>query len=694
MHARYKILPFFLLFWSQYSTQTDQRDILEQSIELIAEVNEDSEVDYTTLVDVLTYHLERPLNLNSATREELLGLEILTEIQVNRILTHRAHYGKFISIEELQAVADLPWNVIIILRNFTAVGRGLDDLSITFAELRENGEHELFLRSDRVIETLKGASPISDEELEENPNRRFLGDQWRYYTRYRFRYQNRISIGFTAEKDPGEEFFKGSQKDGFDFYSAHAYARGLGVVDRVAIGDFQVQMGQGLTQWSGLGFGKSANLFTIKRNARGVVPYRSVDENNFLRGAAVTLRKDQFYLTLFGSSKRRDANILTGDTLEPEEVGSFSALQINGFHRTPREIADKNTLGEKIGGGEIKWVSDALTIGVRGVGLRLDKELEVTPSDYNQFFFTGNENHSVGADYDYVKGNLNVFGEITRTANGAIAYVNGGYLVLDPKLTIAVLHRSYDKDFQPIYSLPISESSRIANERGLMMGLVARPDVKWTITAWMDRFSFPWLRFQTDGPSQGFEVLGQINYRPNKKVEAYFRYRYRERPRNSNESDLVIDRVGVTNQVNYRLNTRFTITEGLSLRSRIELTDFEREGNATTSYGMLMYQDIIFRPKDFPLDLSIRYALFDTQSFDSRLYAYEQDVLYFYSIPAYSGRGARYYAVARVKVLKDLDFYVKWAQWSYNDREVISSGLTEIQGSKRTDLRMQIRWQF
>ncbi|NNK80451.1 MAG: helix-hairpin-helix domain-containing protein, partial [Flavobacteriales bacterium] len=610
MRARQKILLPILFFCSCCIGQTDQRDILEQSIELIAEVNEDAEVDYTTLIDALTYHLERPLNLNSATRDELLSLEILTEIQVNRILSHRSEYGRFIAIEELQAVAELPWNVIVVLRNFTQVGRGLDDLSITFSEIRKNGEHELFLRSDRIIEQLKGASPISDEELEENPNRRFLGDQWRYYTRYRFRYQNRISIGFTAEKDPGEEFFKGSRKDGFDFYSAHAYAREIGTVDRLAIGDFQVQMGQGLTQWSGLGFGKSANLFTIKRNARGVVPYRSVDENNFLRGAAVTLKRDQFYLTLFGSSKRRDANILTGDTLEPEEVGSFSALQINGFHRTPREIADKNTLGEKIAGAELKWVSDALTIGVRGVALRLDKELDITPSDYNQFFFTGNENHAVGADYDYVKGNLNLFGEITRTANGAIGFVNGGYLVLDPRLTIAALQRNYAKDFQPIYSLPISESSRIANERGLMMGLVARPDVKWTVTAWMDRFSFPWLRFLTDSPSQGFEVLGQVNYRPNKKVEAYFRYRYRQRPRNSSDEELIIDRVGETDQTNYRLNTRFVITEGLSLRSRIELTDFTREGNATTSYGMLMYQDIIFRPKEFPIDLSIRYALF------------------------------------------------------------------------------------
>ncbi|NNC82110.1 MAG: helix-hairpin-helix domain-containing protein, partial [Flavobacteriales bacterium] len=108
----------------------------------------------------------------------------------------------------------------------------------------------------------------------------------------------------------------------------------------------------------------------------------------------------------------------------------------------------------------------------------------------------------------------------------------------------------------------------------------------------------------------------------------------------------------------------------------------------------ILYQDLLFRRKDFPVDLTLRYALFDTEDFDARLYAYENDVLYFYSIPAYSGTGVRYYAVVRVRLGRDLDLYVKYARWRYSDRETISSGLTEIQGNTRTDLRMQIRWQF
>ncbi|NNC82434.1 MAG: helix-hairpin-helix domain-containing protein, partial [Flavobacteriales bacterium] len=568
----------FLCFFAALSAQTEQKDIIEQSIEVIAEINEDSEVDYTTLIDDLTYFLERPLDINQAQREDFQALGFVTDIQIDRILSHRETFGRFIALEELQSVAGLPWNVILMLRNFTSVNRDLDDLNITMKDLLQNSEHELFLRTDRILEELKGSGPISSDELEENPNSRFLGSPWRHYVRYRMRYQNRVSIGFTAEKDVGEEFFTGTQKNGFDYYSFHAYASRIGKIDKVAIGDYQIQMGQGMTMWSGLAFGKSANLFSIKRNGRGVVPYRSVDENNFLRGAAVTLKHGDFDLTLFGSKKKRDANLLTGDTLDPEQAVSFSALQINGFHRIPREVADKNVLGETIYGAELKWSHKGFRAGVRGVKLDLDREFQVSPSDYNQFFFRGQELSVLGADYEYVKGNLNIFGEVSRSSNGALSAINGAYLVLDRRMTLAVLHRTVAKDFQAVYANPIIEGSRVSNEHGLLMGTVIRPDNKWTITTWMDRFSFPWLRFQVDAPSSGFEFLGQVVYRPNRRVEAYFRYRYRERPRNVDVEDLAIDQVGQTVQRNYRLNTRYRISETVQLRSRVELTDFYREG--------------------------------------------------------------------------------------------------------------------
>ena len=55
--------------------------------------------------------------------------------------------------------------------------------------------------------------------------------------RYRFKYLNNISIGFTMEKDAGESFIPNKKAEelfgqrstlGFDFYSAHFFLRNVG----------------------------------------------------------------------------------------------------------------------------------------------------------------------------------------------------------------------------------------------------------------------------------------------------------------------------------------------------------------------------------------------------------------------------------------------------------------------------------
>ena len=105
------------------------------------------------------------------------------------------------------------------------------------------------MRYQQVLEEKKGFSPTTDSALAASPNSRYKGDPTKLYTRYRYKYGNHISLGFTAEKDAGEEFFTGTQPNGFDFYSAHFFLRNQGFVKQLAIGDFQAQFGKGLTYW-------------------------------------------------------------------------------------------------------------------------------------------------------------------------------------------------------------------------------------------------------------------------------------------------------------------------------------------------------------------------------------------------------------------------------------------------------------
>jgi hypothetical protein len=102
-----------------------------------------------------------------------------------------------------------------------------------------------------------------------------------------------------ADKDAGEQFFKGAQKYGFDFYSFHLFARKLGSIQALALGDFTVNMGQGLIQWQSLAFRKSVDILGIKRQSPVLRPYNSAGEFSFHRGAGITWQKGKIEATGF-----------------------------------------------------------------------------------------------------------------------------------------------------------------------------------------------------------------------------------------------------------------------------------------------------------------------------------------------------------------------------------------------------------
>jgi hypothetical protein len=75
---------------------------------------------------------------------------------------------------------------------------------------------------------------------------------------------------------------------GPDFKSGSLFIREAKVLKQLAIGDYQVQFGQGLTCWNSMAFGKSSFSVQVKRNAQNLRPYSSVNENSFFRGAGAT----------------------------------------------------------------------------------------------------------------------------------------------------------------------------------------------------------------------------------------------------------------------------------------------------------------------------------------------------------------------------------------------------------------------
>ncbi|MEL6924242.1 MAG: helix-hairpin-helix domain-containing protein [Bacteroidota bacterium] len=676
-----------LLFPTEQDVDTDLLEDFLQAQE--AEGN----FDFNTLYAQLATYREKPLNINKANFEDLSNLRLLSDSQILQLLNYRQRYGNLIALEELQAVPGFDLPTIRRVLPYITLNASIDDVQVPLGRMILTGDNEAFLRMERILELQRGFRPGSGEEADPP----YFGDRNRVYFRYRHRFSNRLSYGLTAEKDAGEEFFQRSNTSGFDFYSAHFFLHNYTAkVKAIAIGDFQASFGQGLILYSGFGRSKGINVMNIKRNRRVLRPYSGVNENNFLRGAGATFQlNDQWAITAFGSSRSRDANVLQVDTLDQEtQLQQFSSFLNSGFHRTSSEISGKDALRQNTLGLRTAFSKDGFQLSLNALVDRFDKTLERPLRPYNQFLFTGRELANASIDYSYILKNANLFGETAISSNGSIATTNGLLLSLDRNIDLSVLYRHFPFDYQALNANPLAETTGANNETGLYMGTVVRLNRHWQLQGYFDTWRHPWLRFRSSAPSRGYEYRARLTYYRKRKLTAFAEIRNEVKEQDSRDPELVLDVLVPVQLVQARLQVNHQLTPALELRSRVDWGFYDDGFSAARDRGFAIYQDAIFRSRSFPLSFTTRFALFDTDSFNMRFFAYENDLLYSFSVPAYYGRGHRFYLNLRYRGIRKLTFELRYARTQWNDREVISSGFNQIEGNVRSEVKVQVGYRF
>ncbi|GAA4372848.1 helix-hairpin-helix domain-containing protein [Hymenobacter koreensis] len=664
--------------------------------ELFAEPQSDN-VPYEDLYETLLQYLQTPLNLNTASREELSSLLLLSEPQITALLEHRQQNGPLLSLYELQSIRGFDLRTAYRMAAFVNVGDQNTNAARgpLWRRILQEENNALFIRYERVLEERPGYAP-SDTTSTGRPASRYLGSPDKVLVRFRTSHARDFSVGFAAEKDAGEQFTwdQKTRRYGFDYYAGHIALFERGRLKSVILGDYQLQFGQGLLLSSGLQVGKGAEtITTLRRSNLGIRPYNSVLESTFFRGAAATVAvAPSLRLTGFASVKRVDASLQSGvaDTLR--EFDEFaSGLLISGFHRTENELANRKNVREVITGGNVTFAPGGgrFNLGLTAVNTQLSTPLERSLEPYNRYEFRGNHNLAISAHYSYGWRNLSLFGETGRSSSGGIGTVNGLLASLGPDVDASVLHRSYARNFHTLYGNALAENTRNINENGLYFGLKVRPIARWELSAYYDQFSFPWLKYQVGGPSRGYDWLVRVTYAPTKTSLLYAQFRTREKEYDDDQlvrpAPMPVPTVRRSLLFYYDTNP----TQTLSLRTRVQGTLY-RENEGPTTSGFLLAQDVTVHPMQ-RLRLTGRYALFDTDDFDTRQYAFEQDVLYAFSVPGLSGRGTRMYALAEVKLNRRLTLWLRYAVTRYRDQRTVGSGLEEIQGPQRSDVKAQLR---
>lgn len=658
--------------------------LVEQQLEDITAANEDVETEDDSYLQQLHHFLKEPINLNDADAGLLEQLNLLSPIQISNLLSYRKLLGNFLSIYELQAIPTWDLNLIRRIRPFITIAQKTNVFRSLNDRLKK-GDQTILLRTTQVLEKSKGYLLDSSEAKNYYP-----GSPQKILVRYKYRFKNLLQYGFTAEKDAGEQFLKRAQKEGFDFYSAHFFVRNLGVVKSLAIGDFSVNMGQGLTQWQSLAFNKGAEIMNVKRQSDVLRPYNSAGEIAFNRGIGITLQKHHWETTAFASYRKLDAGFEV-DTLN--YIDHVSSLQTSGYHRTSSEIAGKGAQGQFTGGGNLSYSSEKLHIGANAVHYNFEHKITKADYIYNRYALSGKSAGNYSIDYSYTYNNMHFFGEAAVDEDLDKAFINGLIINTASNVAMSFLYRNISKGYQSLYSNAFTENTHPTNESGFYSGITITPSELIRIDAYADFYHSPWLKYRTDAPTSGNDYMLQFFYEPNKQFELSCRYRYENKPINYNPYDLYLNPVvgrpkqALRTQLNYKANNIFTI------RSRFELLWFDKKGSEPQN-GFLTFVDIIYKPNLKSFSGNMRVSYFETGGYDSRIYAFENDVLYAYSIPVFFDKGYRYYINMRYKMNRKLSFWARFAQTLYLDKSEIGSGLDVIKGNKKSELKLQFIYEF
>lgn len=642
-----KILIILLLSFSGISHAQVENHSDESQLEDLSEEQEVEPEDEYNAQELQAFQKD-PVNLNDA--ERIADFPLISAAQSENLIRYRQAMGDLVSVYELQAVPGFDPEFIRSILLYITVRPSQSIADNLYQRLR-NGHHSIMFRPTLASKTL-----------------------------FRYRYQNRekLQYGLLTEKDAAEHSFT-------DFYSFHLQFRDRGLVKSLILGDYSLNIGQGLIHWQSQAFRKSASVLAIMREAETIRPYQSSGEYNFQRGIATAIGTKRFIATVFFSSRKLDGNI--DSTLMQPLVTSINS---SGLHVTKSERARKGNLDLITYGLNFRYGHEQRHVAITAINYQYSLPTSKRPDPYNRFALQGRSFSRFGADYSVTISNLHLFGELALANTGATAVLAGLLASLDKNADLSLVVRNIARNYQSLYGNAFTENTMPSNEQGCYAGLSLRPTSVWRIDTYFDVFRFPWLKYRVDAPSAGYQCLAQLTWKPSRTIEVYSRFRVRSKPLNS--SDGIFNDPGQTDQKNFRAQASMRLNSSVTFRSRVELCWF-RAGGGPTSAGQLLFFDLIYKPMGKWYSGNARFQSFEIDSYDARIYAYENDVLFVSSIPLVTGSGWRTYFNFRAKfkwsffVRSAVDACVKLAYTHYLDPPSVMSRAGPV-------LRFQLLFHF
>lgn len=692
-----KIFPVIIFFiCADLFAQTDSvklGDTVDVSddtpIEMLIE-NQTEDTEDSELLDRLLMLQDNPVDLNTATSDELQTVPFIDAIIATNILEYRTKNKKFYSIMELRyvnGIGDALYNRIkrfVIVKNST-VDFTKDEFGvIKNIRKKSSGFFSNFnaeIRS-RFSNDLQPSAGYLDET--------YIGSRPKIYNRLITRYTTggyKFSGTLLTEKDPGEEKF-------YDQIAGYIEMKAPIVLNQTLLGDYTLEFGQGITLWGSYSFSKGNDAISgIKKKGEDVNSYSSVNEVQYFRGVAgkvkVPAKFGDWSLFGFYSNNDVDASI---DTNKDQ----LSAVYTDGYHRTQSEIDRESSGKEKLLGGRLLF--ETKTLGTTKIGLTYFKSTYSKPFKYKGLYeFSGTESNGLGVDYDVVFKNINFFGEWARSYTYAVGGLAGVKILFLKQADVVFLVRNYPKNFIMLHSYGFGEQNGVTqNEFGIYSGLRFKVSKFLIVSTYFDQYKFPYETFYNPVPTTGNDFLVYTEWNVSKHLKVYTKYKNegKEEVTSVNNSyGLEEDKIFTRRQSNYRIQFDYDIFKAFRIRSRFEYVFVDYQSLIPSQKGALFFSDLRISPiRDLVLDG--RFIIFQTDSYDSRIYEYETDITGVVSNLGLYGKGRRWYLMLKYKPFRFLEASAKYSETIYEGAKSIGSGNDEVLGDLKNRFSFQLEIKF
>ena len=573
-----------------------------------------------------------PFSINKINEQELHSLKLLSREQIKSFISYRLQIGSFSNLYGIQAVP---------LWDSLTISKLIPFLVLNPNSLMLPAKNEIWTLKDRWQANLR-LSPFNVKKQENwKGDNQFMGINLRYSP------FDRLKMGISIEKDPGETLLKNGKPDYLSYFLT--FQSKIKDGPNLFLGDFKTSWGQGLLNASYSTF-KSINTTDISRNPIQINAHKSFSENGFFRGMIMKypFHKNITWIPMI-SLKKRDASF------QQDTLNGISQLLMSGYHRTATERMNQEVAQIFNIGNRIQWNKNELIAGLNIIYQRINPGHGKPKELYNQFYYAGKNYLGLSLDYHYQLSSWRLSGEISYSKTTAFIFQLQNSL--DKKLDIAVLVRYYPKTYQGILAQAWGENSLNRNEHGLYLGFIYQLSPRWKISVFNDFYAHPWVRYQINSPTRGMEQRGRIAYEKRKGIKFYTEWH----SKNEEETNNAVAGVQFYNRYQYRSHIEIP-GKSILWRARIDWGQIIIGEKNLSGYSFWL--EGWFKQITTNWTFSTRLGFYNTPGYEVRFYHFEQQVTGVYGLRPYYGKGLLLHVVGKINIGKSLKWEImmrkKW----------------------------------